>query len=110
MAIDKGVSVGEMSKAVINNITINNSNIGIAVKDLSSADISSSTINNNKYGLSIYKKNWRFCSPGSVTLKHSIFNNNRIDVDIQEEGELSYDSKTSLDVIIGDGFVQKTQD
>jgi hypothetical protein len=110
MAIDKGVSVGEMSKAVINNITINNSNIGIAVKDLSSADISSSTINNNKYGLSIYKKNWRFGSPGSVTLKHSIFNNNRIDVDIQEEGELSYDSKTSLDVIIGDGFVQKTQD
>ena len=54
-ALDKGISVGEMSEININNSQIEFSNIGIAVKDLSKAIITQSKIHNNSYGLSLYK-------------------------------------------------------
>ena len=108
-ALDKGISVGEMSEIDINNSQIEFSNIGIAVKDLSKAKITRSTITNNSYGLSLYKKNWRYGSPGSATIKLSVIDNNTIDADVQEGGSLLYDIKSYPKVVIGDGHIEKLE-
>jgi len=108
-ALDKGISVGEMSEININNSQIEFSNIGIAVKDLSKAIITQSKIHNNSYGLSLYKKNWRYGSPGSATIKLSDIDNNIIDADVQEGGSLLYDIKSYPKVVIGDGHIEKLE-
>mgnify|MGYP006143920451 FL=1 len=108
-ALDKGISVGEMSEININNSQIEFSNIGIAVKDLSKAIITQSKIHNNSYGLSLYKKNWRYGSAGSATIKLSDIDNNIIDADVQEGGSLLYDIKSYPKVVIGDGHIEKLE-
>ena len=57
---DKGVSVGENSKAYFDNLIVNNSNIGLASKDNSKAYIINATINNVEYCLSAYNKKNEF--------------------------------------------------
>ena len=53
---DKGVSVGESSKPILKNNTIENCNIGVAVKDSSSAQIIGNHIKGVHLGVVAYRK------------------------------------------------------
>jgi hypothetical protein len=54
---DKGVSCGEKSELLVNNVKINNSNVAVACKDLSRLTISNSLIENSKYSfIALVKK------------------------------------------------------
>ena len=108
-ANDKGISVGEMSEITINNSKIELSNIGIAVKDQSTAKINNSKISDNEFGLSIYKKNWRYGSPGTAIVKFSKVTNNTIDADVQKGGSLFYDINSIPNKVIGDGVSREIQ-
>ena len=56
-----------------------------------------------------HKKNWRYGSPGSATIKLSVIDNNTIDADVQEGGSLLYDIKSYPKVVIGDGHIEKLE-
>ena len=54
---DKGISIGQSSNAVIQNMTIANCALGVALKDLGAATVDHSTFYGNQYALSVYEKN-----------------------------------------------------
>jgi hypothetical protein len=54
---DKGISIGQSSNAVIQNMTITNCALGVALKDLGAATVDHSTFYGNQYALSVYEKN-----------------------------------------------------
>ena len=56
-AKDKGLSIGEKSQLIGQNIEIINSNIGIACKDLSKSKLSEVNISHSTVGLACYQKN-----------------------------------------------------
>jgi uncharacterized protein YjbI with pentapeptide repeats len=58
--VDKGISIGENSKARISTVNIENVNIGISSKDLSSAELDNVSINNAVYGFVIMQKKPEF--------------------------------------------------
>jgi hypothetical protein len=64
---DKGLSAGENSKMTINNVTINNSEIGLAGKDLSVVVGKNLTIRNNKLAFTAFKKKPEF-GPSHINL------------------------------------------
>lgn len=64
---DKGLSAGENSKMTINNVTINNSEIGLAGKDLSIVEGKNLTIRNNKLAFTAFKKKPEF-GPSHIKL------------------------------------------
>ena len=57
---DKGVSVGESSKTVIDQLMLKNTNIGVASKDSSLTMINNSSIESSKVCLSAYNKKQEF--------------------------------------------------
>jgi len=57
---DKGISIGEKSKAVLNKITIDKSNIGIAAKDSSVVRLNNVHLKNLKTCISAYNKKQEF--------------------------------------------------
>jgi hypothetical protein len=63
---DKGISVGENTKAKIISCVIDNVNIGIASKDLSHADITGVKISHAVYGFVLLQKKPEF-GPASIT-------------------------------------------
>jgi len=73
-AIDKGISVGENTKATIIDVIISDVNIGIASKDLSHAEIDGCTINNATYGFLLLQKKPEFGS-ATITAKNCKLNN-----------------------------------
>lgn len=77
---DKGISVGEKSKANINQVKIQNSKIGIASKDSSIANVDNLEIINTKICVSAYKKKQEF-SGAIIDIK----NLNCRDFDIETE-------------------------
>jgi hypothetical protein len=66
-ASDKGLSAGENSKMVINNVTIKNSEIALAGKDLSIVEGKNLTIRNNKLAFTAFKKKPEF-GPSHIKL------------------------------------------
>ncbi len=72
-AVDKGISVGENTKAKIINLTISDVNIGIASKDLSHADVDKCIINNATYGFLILQKKPEF-GPATITANNCSLN------------------------------------
>lgn len=60
--MDKGISVGEESKVIIENIFSTNTNIAIAVKDSSSVDIKNAKTDNTEYCIQMYRKKESFNS------------------------------------------------
>ena len=57
---DKGISIGEKSKAIISSSQIINSYYGIASKDSAQVTISDSKISNTKFCLAAYRKKQEF--------------------------------------------------
>jgi hypothetical protein len=71
---DKGVSIGQSSNAVIQNMTITNCALGVALKDLGTATVDHSTFYGNQYALSVYEKNPGM-GGGDITVQNSLFSN-----------------------------------
>jgi len=53
---DKGISIGEVSNAEINNIEVKDSNIAVACKDASTGNIYNANISGCKIGFAVYRK------------------------------------------------------
>ena len=70
---DKGISVGENSKALINGSKISGNIIGIAIKDKSFAKIEKSEFINNKVQIAAYAKNWQYGGGGNAEIHNSKF-------------------------------------
>ena len=62
---DKGISVGETSKVIVENLFISNANIGIAAKDYGVVNISKGEIYSTKSCIEAYNKKQEY-SGGSV--------------------------------------------
>ena len=58
--LDKGISLGEASKLVIDNLNVSESNIGVVSKDSSNLIIKSGTANKNNLCISAYRKKQEF--------------------------------------------------
>ena len=74
---DKGVSVGEASRPVIENITVTRCLFGVAVKDRSHAIISNSSFEENDVGIGLYRKKPFFVEGGTAEVRKSAFKNNK---------------------------------
>lgn len=70
---DKGVSVGEGSKARIVDVDITDNEIGVQSKDGSVARIENSRFAGNRLQLSAYQKNWRYANGGEIMSENSEF-------------------------------------
>jgi len=71
---DKGISIGQSSNAVIQNMTITNCALGVALKDLGTATVDHSTFYGNQYALSVYEKNPGM-GGGDITVQNSLLSN-----------------------------------
>lgn len=65
-SVDKAISVGENTKALIQNVIIDDAGIGIAAKDLSNAEIDNCIIKNTVYGFVLLQKKPEF-GPATIT-------------------------------------------
>ena len=86
---DKGLSIGERSKIIINDSQITNNLVGIESKDDSIVKINNSIIKNNEIGLSAYKKNWRYGNGGSIQYNNINFGNNKLNTQIDKNSSIS---------------------
>ena len=71
---DKGISIGQASTAVIQDMTIGHCALGVAVKDQGGAEIDHTTFYANQYGVSVYEKNPGM-GGGDAVVTNSIFSN-----------------------------------
>jgi parallel beta-helix repeat protein len=72
---DKGVSVGEGSKPLVQVNTIDGCSIGVAVKDASNAVISNNDFSNTKIGVSVYQKKPEFIDGATARVFGNTFKN-----------------------------------
>jgi hypothetical protein len=101
---DKSISVGENSNIHLKDSSITKSLIGIAVKDDSLLNINNTIISSCSKGIFSYKKNWRFNNAGSIESNNVNFNNNDLDVQINETGKYYHNSANFDNIsIFGDG-------
>ena len=68
---DKGISIGENSKVLIQNVKITDTKIGIASKDLSDLKIDIANVNNALVGFSVFQKKDEF-GPASIEAKNIV--------------------------------------
>ena len=71
VAGDKGISIGENSKVLIQNVKITDTKIGIASKDLSDLKIDIANVNNALVGFSVFQKKDEF-GPASIEAKNIV--------------------------------------
>ena len=90
---DKGISVGEKTKATIENNVIYGSVYGIAVKDLSEALIKKNTLVDNGTGLALYRKK-KFLGGGSAKVSYNLIwlNDKQVEIDQYSKAEVSNNS------------------
>ena len=88
---DKGVSVGEDSRAMVYNTRVNKNSIGIQSKDASIACLINSLFEDNKTHINAFKKNWRYGSGGLAIADKSVF--------ISYSNQFSADKNSSIKVI-----------
>ncbi|MDG1050666.1 MAG: CotH kinase family protein [Planctomycetota bacterium] len=75
-SIDKGVSVGEDTRAFALNCTIKDCEIGMQIKDRSQAVVYNCEVTGNRQGIDAYKKNWRYDSGGFGYVYNSVIADN----------------------------------
>lgn len=92
--IDKGVSVGETTKVLLNNNHISNNTIGLACKDSSICQITNSNFIANEQSISSYQKKEIFPSGGNVDIQNSIFRYNLSNFFRDEFSKILYDEKS----------------
>lgn len=85
---DKGISVGEESRAVITNNIIKNCAIGISIKDLSEAIIENTILEANSVGIEAKQKKPLF-GGGFVKIKDVVFKNNEQDTIVDSSSILT---------------------
>ena len=73
---DKGISIGEKTKAVLSKNIIKNNNLGVAVKDSSDAFFSENIFENNKVAISAYMKKVLYARGGYIYLFDNKFEGN----------------------------------
>ncbi len=78
---DKGISVGENTKAIVRNNQFNNNTLGMAIKDLSQITLIDNTFNNNKTAVSLYQKKPLF-GGGTLYLCENTMNGNEKETEI----------------------------
>jgi hypothetical protein len=83
---DKGISIGEKSKAVLTNVNVRNAFIGIASKDQSELIINKLSVADSKYGIGIYQKKAEYGSSKIRIENYELENNNQRH--ITEEGSV----------------------
>ncbi len=88
---DKGISVGEQSRPVIENDSIKGCPIGIAVKDDSYAQIKNCNLIENGVGVSLYRKKQIF-GGGKAFLTNVVFKGNIQDTKLDNLSELNYEN------------------
>ncbi|NQT22280.1 MAG: CotH kinase family protein [Candidatus Omnitrophica bacterium] len=71
---DKGISVGELSNASIDQAKIENSNIAVASKDSSVVNISGLDVSGCNVGFAVYRKKPEF-GPAEINIEHLKLNN-----------------------------------
>ena len=71
---DKGISIGQASTAVIQDMSIGHCALGVAMKDQGAAEIDHTTFYANQYGVSVYEKNPGM-GGGDAVVTNSIFSN-----------------------------------
>ncbi|MFZ8836522.1 MAG: CotH kinase family protein [Flavobacteriales bacterium] len=71
---DKGISIGQASTAIIQDMTIGHCTLGVAMKDQGGAEVDHSTFYANQYAISAYEKNPGM-GGGDVVVTNSIFSN-----------------------------------
>jgi hypothetical protein len=87
---DKGISIGEISTALLNDNIIKNNVSGIAVKDGSVAFIAENKFSSNKVDVSLYIKKPFYKKPEVVTFKNNRINFQNIN------GRISYTDKEKI--------------
>lgn len=65
-SLDKGVSVGEGTAAMLLNCRIVGCGIGVEIKDKSHAVLANTDLEDNVLAINAYKKNWRYDAGGSA--------------------------------------------
>lgn len=81
---DKGISIGEQSKATIKKSLFVENYVGIAIKDESKINIINSSINKNKLGLISYSKK-KFFYKSFINLKDTKIFNNKFNFGMQNK-------------------------
>lgn len=81
---DKGISVGEASRPLIQKNTIKNCSYGIAVKDRSEATLSDNILEGNTIAIGLYRKKPHFIEGGTALLSGNTFINNKTDITADE--------------------------
>ena len=84
---DKGLSIGENSRLIGKNISINNANIAIASKDLSSVEISELRISNSEVGLAAYQKKPEY-GPASIIINNLFTDEVKTKYILQKESKM----------------------
>ena len=84
---DKGISVGERSRASVTDCAVLDSAIGIASKEDSRVALSNTQIRGNHTGLSLYSDN-RAYGGGFASVRDSIFSGNVNDMDVAEDSTI----------------------
>ena len=77
---DKGVSIGEASRPLIEKNKIKNCVYGISVKDRSEATIANNILENNETAIGLYRKKPHFINGGTAMLSDNQLINNRADI------------------------------
>jgi len=97
---DKGVSVGEGSRLLAINNTIENNAIGVQSKDGSVATLYNVNLVANKNAVDAYKKNWRYASGGYLYIYKSYLagNNKMVTADKQSAIQI-YDTAYDQEIV-----------
>jgi len=85
---DKGISVGEGSRAFIFDSRISNSAIGIESKDGSNVSASQLSLISNATQLSAYRKNWRYGEGGEMHIKKSQLSGSENQLNVQKRSRI----------------------
>jgi hypothetical protein len=88
---DKGLSAGENSFVEVDNITVRNSNTGVSSKDLSRVLIVNSSISDSEIGFSLYQKKPEF-GPSFMSVNSSEFINLQSKYEVEKGSTLVFDN------------------
>lgn len=94
---DKGISIGENSKATLKGITVEGGLIGIASKDLSEVTAEDVRISGSQYGIAAYQKKPEF-GPGILSARNVMME------DVQQELIVEIGSSVSIDGTVTEGW------
>lgn len=85
---DKGISIGEGSRLLAINNTIENNEIGMQSKDTSKAFIYNTAFIGNNKAVDAYHKNWRYSQGGTIYVDKCLMNNNKDNATVGKKSQV----------------------